>query len=126
MGSPRKNWENTLILPTGLHQLSISGKGYKPHNQTFSVSQAEVTRLTIPLEPNPPMLSITAPGISRVLLDDMELEGQGPWVVDFGKHILELFWEEYQIVREIFIEEGGTHEVEAKLEIFFHKPETNP
>jgi hypothetical protein len=125
-GVPEPYWENTLLLPAGLHQLSITGKGYKPHSQTFSVSQAEVTRLEVALSANPPRLKVSAPGLTRVLLNGIELSGAGPWVVDFGKHLLELYWEDYQIVREIFIEEGGTHEIEAKLEIFFHKPEANP
>lgn len=103
-----------IILPTGLHHLSIVSEKFRQEVHNFSINTAKTTILNIQLKDTVPLIQFVAPENSKIWFDDELIdEAQLKTMIKTtpGQHNIKCSVGDYEISRSILIEKGKTYTV---------------
>ena len=107
-----------ILLPTGIHNISIISESYRNEVRTVRIEQASETRVDVEMKSIEPTLFITAPEGTSVSLDDNICNKIGEeFVIGEGEHQLKFTIGNYEMVRTINAIKGKTYKVTFSLDL---------
>jgi len=107
-----------IRLNTGTHHLSIVSDNYRNEIRTFTIDQAQTTKLTIMLRDVTPLVSISAPSNAKIFLDEKEvIANKKELSVLPGEHKIQFVIGDYELVKTFTAENGKTYSVGVSMNI---------
>lgn len=109
--------ENTVLLETGEHQLSIHSEYYRDEVRTFRIDQAQTTTLEVVLRSIEPTLRVISPENARVYYDGTLLENtREAFVVIPGEHSIKFVIGDYEVVKNVTVVNGRSYTVNLSVD----------
>jgi hypothetical protein len=109
---------NTVMLETGVHNISIISEKYRNEVRTVRIDQAKQTDLSVEMKSIEPTLLVTAPDGTKILLDGEVFKSAGTEVVIAeGEHKLSFSIGDYELVRTISAIKGKTYKASFSLDL---------
>lgn len=109
---------NSLLLDTGIHNISVISEFYRTEVRTVRIDQAKVTELLIEMKSIEPTMLITAPSGTKVLLDEEECTSVGKeFIITEGEHKVQFSIGDYEIVRTISTTKGKTYKINFLMDL---------
>ena len=110
--------DGTVLLETGVHNISIISEKYRNELRTVRIAQAKQTELSVELRSIEPTLLVTAPDGTKILLDGETFTDSGKEVViSEGEHKLSFTIGDYELVRTISAIKGKTYKASFALDL---------
>ncbi len=110
--------DNTLILDTGMHHLTIVSDFYRNETRVFTIEQAQNTSVSIQLRDIAPTLQLALPEGTTVFFNDNNIQnGKEPFIIEQGEHILRLIVGDYEITKTIQAVNGRSYTVNLSMEV---------
>ncbi len=110
--------DQTLILDSGSHHLSIVSDHYRNETRTFTVEAAKTTELNIPLRDIAPTLQLVAPANTIVFLDGKEIPyTREPIVISPGDHTIRFVVGDYETIKTIQAVNGRSYVINLSLDV---------
>lgn len=110
--------DNSILLESGVHNVSIISEAYRNEVRTVRIDMAKVTELTVEMKSIEPTLLITAPEGTEVLLDDVKCTNIGKeFIITEGEHKIKFSIGDYEIVRTITATKGRTYKANFSLDL---------
>lgn len=107
-----------ILLPTGIHNISIISEAYRNEVRTVRIEQASETAVDVEMKSIEPTLFITAPEGTFVSLDEKKCNNFGEeFVIEEGEHQLKFTIGNYEMVRTINAIKGKTYKVTFSLDL---------
>lgn len=108
----------TMILDTGTHHLSIVSDHYRNETRTFSVEAAKTTEVDIELRDIAPTLQFVAPDNTIVFLDGVEIPyTKQAFVISQGNHTIRFIIGDYETVKTIQAVNGRSYVINLSLDV---------
>ena len=110
--------DSNTILDTGIHHISIVSDFYRNETRIFTIEQAQSTLLEIQLRDIAPTLQFLIPAGTQIFLDDNLIEnGEIPFIVSQGEHIIRCVIGDYEVIKSIQVINGRSYIVNLKFEM---------
>jgi hypothetical protein len=111
------------LLDIGLHNLEITSGSYHPVSQSFTVTQAQITSVTIELIVLSPQVTFQAPEGALLFLDGdpVPLDPGIPQPIEAGEHTVLFNLGDYILSKKFVVEGGKTYEISLFLDILIHE-----
>lgn len=107
-----------LIVPAGIHNLSVVSNDYRNETRTIYVDQAKSTEVSIQLKGVEPALSISAPQGTKVFVDNKPVADiESEVVVSEGEHTIKCTVGDYEVIRTVKVEKGKIYKVNFEVEL---------
>ncbi|MBR1638302.1 MAG: hypothetical protein IJ688_02840 [Treponema sp.] len=108
----------TVMLETGIHNISIISEKYRNELRTVRIDQAKQTDLTVELKSIEPTLLVSAPDGTAILLDGEVFSSIGTEIViSEGEHKLSFTIGDYELIRTISAIKGKTYKAAFSLDL---------
>lgn len=112
------NLEKPILLPPGIHNLSLVSENYRNEIRTVRIAQAKRTEVTVELRGVDPSILITAPEGTLVFLDENEIFETGKEIkVDMGEHTVKFVIGNYEVTRVIQVNKGKTYKAAFSVDL---------
>jgi len=110
--------DGLIILPAGVHNLSIVSDDYRDEVRMFTVEPARVTALEVSMQGTTPTLLVVAPENAKILLDGQPLSNtRDPRELAPGDHTIQFTIGDYELTRKIQAEKGKTYTVSMLIDV---------
>ncbi|MCR4734912.1 MAG: hypothetical protein K5829_07915 [Treponema sp.] len=110
--------KNSILLDTGIHNISVISEFYRTEVRTVRIEQAKTTELQIEMKSIEPTMLITAPSGTSVLLDEEEFTTFGKeFIISEGDHKLQFSIGDYEIIRTISAIKGKTYKINFLMDL---------
>lgn len=110
--------DNTILLETGIHNISIISELYRNEVRTVRIDQAKTTPLIVNMKSIEPTLLITVPDGALVMLDDEKCSTLGTeFVISEGEHKIKFAIGSYEIIKTISAIKGKTYKATFSLDL---------
>lgn len=110
--------DNTMLLDTGIHNISVISEAYRNEVRTVRIDQAKSTEISIEMKSIEPTLLITAPEGTSVTFDDEPCNIIGKeFVITEGDHKIKFSIGDYELVRQISAIKGRTYKANFALDL---------
>lgn len=107
-----------IILPVGIHHLSVVSENYRSEVRTFTVEQAKETELTIDLKAVTPELFLVAPENAVIYLDDVLVGNRDEkQLISTGKHVIRFVLADYELSKYFEARSGKTYTVSMSVSL---------
>lgn len=107
-----------ILLPSGVHNISIVSEHYRNEVRTVRITQANTTPLLVEMKSIEPTLLITAPDGTQVFLDDKPWDKFGIEVpITEGDHTIHVHIGDYDIIRNLTVTKGKTYTANFTLDL---------
>lgn len=114
---PYESWQG-IILPVGLHHLSVISENYRNEVRTFSIEQARETALTVELKAVTPELWLVAPENAVIYLDDKLVEDKSEkQLISTGPHVVRFVLGDYELTKYFEAVSGRTYNVSVNVSL---------
>ena len=108
----------TILLETGIHNISIISEKYRNELRTVRIDQAKETDLTVEMKSIAPTLLVTAPEGTKILLDGEAFTNIGSEIIiSEGEHKLSFSIGDYELVKTISAIKGKTYKASFALDL---------
>lgn len=110
--------KNGVILPSGIHNLSLVSDNYRNEIRTIRIDKAKTTTLSISLKSSAPTLKINAPKNTLVFLDNAACSANGSETeISEGEHRIRFLLGDYEVVKTLHIQKGKTYSASLSIGI---------
>ena len=110
--------DDSWILPSGIHNVSIVSEFYRNETRTVRVDQAKTTELVVQLKSVTPTLLITAPANTIVYLDDEKCSVFGKeFEIAEGEHTVRFLMGDYEVVRTFTMQKGKSYTASLAVDV---------
>lgn len=107
-----------IILPAGIHHLSVIAENYRNEVRTFTIEQAKETALTVDLKAVTPELWLVAPENAVIYLDDELVESRNEkQLITAGWHTVRFVLADYELTRTFEAVSGRTYNVSVNVSL---------
>lgn len=108
-----------FTLTPGLHTLRAEAPGHKPVEQTISVEKGSLSKISLIMEKDTPVVFFEAPRGSKIFLDGEQVQPpfNDTYELSEGEHTVLYTIGDYTISRKFFAEAGGSYKIELFLDI---------
>lgn len=107
-----------IILPQGIHHLSVISENYRNEVRTFSIEQAKETELTVDLKAVTPELYLVAPENAVIYVDDMLVENRDEkQLISTGSHVVRFVLADYELSKYFEAVSGRTYTVALSVSL---------
>lgn len=107
-----------IILPQGIHHLSVISENYRNEVRTFSIEQAKETMLTVDLKAVTPELYLVAPETAVVYLDDVLVENRDEkQLISTGNHVVRFVLADYELSKYFEAVSGRTYTLSLSVSL---------
>jgi hypothetical protein len=107
-----------IRLSTGTHHLSIVSDNYRNEVRTFTINQAETSKVSVVLRDVAPLVSISAPSTAKIFLDAKEVVVTNKELsVVPGEHKIRFVIGDYELVKTFNAENGKTYTVGVSMSV---------
>ncbi len=106
-----------LLLPAGMHHLSIVSEHFRNEVRTFSVNPAEKTKVSVALIDIAPTMNIIAPENAIVYLNDAQTETNKTFIVEPGDYSVRIVVGDYEIIKNVTAVLGKSYEVSLLVDV---------
>lgn len=108
----------TMILDTGNHHISVVSDHYRNETRTFSIEPAKTTDVDIELRDIAPTLQFVAPDNTVVFLDGVEIPyTKEAFVISQGDHTIRFVIGDYETVKTIQAVNGRSYVINLSLDV---------
>lgn len=109
---------NTGILDTGMHHLSLISDYYRNETRTFSIEQAQTTTLGVQLRDITPTLQFSVPVGTEIFLDENPVSNiDTPFLITQGEHIIRFIVGGYEVVQKLQAVNGRSYIANLSIDI---------
>ncbi len=110
--------EEGIVLPTGIHNVSIISENYRTEVRKIRIDQAKVMELPVELKSIEPAVIITAPEGAKVYLDEEPFDAFGKEIIlSEGDHKIRCKIGDYEILRTVTVSKGRTYKVNLTVDL---------
>lgn len=107
-----------IILPAGIHHLSVISENYRNEVRTFSIEQAKKTDLSVELKAVTPELFLVAPENAVIYLDDVLVENRDEkQFITSGKHVVRFVLADYELSKYFEAQNGKTYTLSMNVSL---------
>ena len=107
-----------IILPTGIHHLSVISESYRNEVRTFTIEQAKETVLTVDLKAVTPELFLVAPENVVIYIDDVPVENRDEkQLIAPGSHVVRFVLSDYELLKYFEAVSGRTYTVSMNVSL---------
>ncbi len=107
-----------IILPQGIHHLSVISENYRNEVRTFSIEQAKETALTVDLKAVTPELYLVAPENAVIYLDDVLVENRDEkQLISTGNHVVRFVLADYELSKYFEAVSGRTYTLSLSVSL---------
>lgn len=110
--------QQKILLPTGVHDVTIVSEHYRNEVRTVRITQANTTPLSVEMKSIEPTLIIIAPDGTQVYIDENPCEKLGVEIpVTEGEHTIHVHIGDYDIIRNLTVTKGKTYTANFTLDL---------
>lgn len=107
-----------IVLPQGIHHLSVVSENYRNEVRTFTVEQAKETDLTVELKAVTPELYLVAPENAVIYLDDVLVENRDEkQLISTGNHVVRFVLADYELSKFFEAVSGRTYTLSLSVSL---------
>lgn len=107
-----------VVLPQGIHHLSVVSENYRNEVRTFSIEQAKETQLTVELKAVTPELYLVAPENAVIYVDDVLVANKDEMqLISPGKHVVRFVLADYELSKYLEAVSGRTYTVSLSVSL---------
>lgn len=112
-----KDFSKPFMTRIGQHRIQVDSHFYKSEVITCVVEKGKIESIDIALKPLAPLLTIVAPIGTEAYIDDALIKLPFYFSVKSGEHVFRFKINDYEIVRNIKLEDGKSYAINLCLEI---------
>ncbi|MCR5288920.1 MAG: hypothetical protein K6E51_02885 [Treponema sp.] len=106
-----------LLLPTGVHTLSLVSDSYRSEIRTIRIEQAKTNIIDIELRDIAPTAKIVAPANIQVFFDGSRVENTAnPFTITEGEHIVRFVLGNYELTKTITAVMGRSYTISFEID----------
>lgn len=110
--------DNSIILKTGSHSLSIQSEKFRNEVRSIYIDQAKNTECEIQLKSLTPFISISAPDNAQIFFDNNKVElDEREFEISEGEHKLKFLIGSYEIIRTINALKGKSYNANLTVDL---------
>lgn len=114
---PCDSWSE-VILPSGIHHLSVISENYRNEVRTFTIEQAKETQITVDLKAVTPELFLVAPENVLIYVDDIPVENRDEkQLISPGGHIVRFVLADYELSKYFEAVSGRTYTISMNVSL---------
>lgn len=114
---PYETYEG-IILPCGIHHLSVVSERFRNEVRTFTIEQAKETTLTVDLKAVTPELFLVAPENVVIYVDDVVIENRDEkQLISPGSHFVRFVLADYELSKYFEAVSGRTYTVSMNVSL---------
>lgn len=107
-----------IVLPQGMHHLSVVSENYRNEVRTFTVEQAKATLLTVELKTVTPELYFAAPENAVIYLDDVPVTNKDEkQLISTGSHVVRFVLSDYELTKYFEAVSGRTYTMSLSVSL---------
>jgi len=115
-------FDDLQLLQPGTHSVNVGSDAYRTEMRSCIIERGKITELDIQLKSITPLLRIQAPGNAIVTLDGSEIRPSKELVpLEIGSHIVVFKMGDYELTRQITVEEGKTYELTMTMDVLLQE-----
>ena len=122
-GTVVQDISSPILLPTGIHSLSVDLPGYSKEKISFSLEQGITSNITVEISRTIPTFSIEAPREAKIFIDGTLYEGIHGRMEEItpGSHTVLFKIGDYSISKKFEIKEGKNYNISLFFDIFIEE-----